>query len=724
MPFIPPDSVNRSAVQVQGKAVIPADFGEYAGAAAEAFLYNDRSISRPMNMAEEYRKVLASYRETTGRDFEYMGKRPGGRGARTNVANVIPQGDEDIASFWSRMDEELAANPDLANVLGARSHQDIMQTVFKRAQMLEAQRDDFAARASGLASLGGIAGEISAVVTDPVIAASMLLAAPAATGVLSGAIIEAGIAGGAEAIVQPAIQKFRAEAGLEAGFGKGIENVAVAATAAAGFYGAFRVGGMGYSALVKGIRGDPEAGIRGTLNYADMTPEERTAMLELEKAALVDDSQPYGRPHPEDLAAHQRRLEEARMALVQGRAVKVRADDATLDLGMETISIRKLAARVRTLESVGLDLEEMVPNLSAFLDLANDQLDIVIARERVDGVVTALRTAVKEERPFLEAVQQAEEALADVTARRSAATAERAKFGDEVRAIIREEGLAGMNPSMRATFDRLEKEYADLPPEASAAERRDLEREMGRLVKAGWQKTQFGLVSEERALAALDDADRAMVKQLEQKAKKTTNQGSAQGFLLDRQRLLDKGRMRVSRAGEARAGEAGRRDAEIQRLTEIEQALNAEYTAALRKREEAGEALLAARRQREEAAGLFNERIGSALSQQELRRVNDDWMVSGQVFGDRPPGAVARTDAAEAEYTDLIARQSGEAARRIEDAQIENLTPEAANALGDLNVIETPDGRMVSAEQAVRELEEERAFLDEFKRCFANANAP
>lgn len=725
MPFIPPDNVQRSAIRQQGEAVIPADFGEYAGAAAEAFLYNDRSISRPLNMAKEYRQVLDAYRDVTGRSFQYHGKRPGGRGGRIDVEDVIPHGEESIAAFWARMSEEMDRNPALADALGAHSHNDVMQRVYQQAQQLEAQRDDVAARATGLAALGGIAGEISAVVTDPPIAASMVLAAPAASGIMSGMLIEAGIAGGSEALVQPIVQGFRAEAGLEAGFGKGVENVLTAATAGAGLYGAFRVAGLGAEQLAELIRGRSRVNdmTEGELNIADMTDEEKVAALEVEKAALVEASQPIGRPTPEDEAAHQRRLEEARLALVQGRAVRVSADAQTLDLGMETISIRGLAQRVKTLESVGLDLDEMLPNLGDALELANGELDVVIARSRVDGVVRELRTAVKEERPVLEAVREAEERLIDVTRRRQQAIEERARFQQQVGAIIREEGLAGMSPSTRARFDELEQELANLPPEASARERADIQRDLGRLLRAGFQRNQQGLVSEERALAALDEADRQRVRTLERRAEKTTDAASRQGFLADRRRLLDKGRKRVEREGQVRAGEAGARDAEIKRLTAVERELEAEYTEALKARERAGEALLEARRRREAAAGAFNERIGAALSDSELKRLNTEWLVEGRVHGDPPDGQVRRVQDAEEDLGRLIEEQQGEAAPRIAEARMQELSDDAVAALPEQALIETADGRAITPAQAVREIDEERAFLEEFKRCFANANA-
>lgn len=672
MPFIPPDSSNHSFVRQQGKAVIPADFGEYAGAAAEAFLYNDRSISRPLNMAREYRQVLDAYRNVTGRSFQYHGRRPGGRGGRTDVIDVIPHGEESIASFWDRMAEEMNRSPELAEALGARSHNDIMQRVYAEAQRLEAQREDVGARASGLAALGGVAGEISAVVTDPPIAASMLLAAPLGSSILGGMLIEAGIAGGSEALVQPIVQSFRGEAGLEAGFGKGVENVLTAATAGAGLYGAFRVAGMGAAELAKLVRGDrnTENATRGTLDISEMTDEQRAAALEVEKAAAIETSQPIGMPTPEDEAAHLRRIEEARLALVQGRAVRARADDQTLDLGMETISLNGLAKRLRSLEAVGLDLDEMLPNLGRVLDATNNGLEAVIARSRVDGVVRELRSAVVEERPVLEAVRDAETRLADVLER------QQANQTAQIRALMTEE-----------------------------------------------QPVPQGLIGQDEAIGALDAADRAQVAQLGRQIETAGNEAVSRQARAQRGRLLDKGRKRVERQRQRMAEANAAREAEIRRLQDEEDALEAERVAAMNAREEAGEALLAARRRREQAAGQFNERIGAALSDAELRRLNTEHLVEGKIHGDPPDGQVRRAQEAEEDYARLIEEQQGEAEPRISEARQQELSDEAVAALPEGARIETEDGRAITPEQAVREIDEERAFIEEFKRCFANANA-
>lgn len=667
MAFIPPDRVSHSFVRSQGEAVLPADFGEYAGAAAAAFLYNDRSISRPMNMASEYRSVMDAYKRVTGKAFTYTGRN--GRGRQAQVTDAVPMSGDSYASFWDQMQIEMEANPELAEQLGATRHYDIMQRVYTQAKQLEAQRNDFASRASGMAALGGIAGEIAAVVTDPVIAASMVLAAPVSSGILSGMIIEAGIAGGAEALVQPIVQRFRGEAGLEAGFGKGVENVLTAATAGGAFYGAFRVAGAGANQLVEYVRGNGQT--RGAIDPDEMTDRQRAALLELEKAAELERRQPIGRPTPEDHAAHIRRVEEARLALVQGRAVNVGVEAHTLDLGMETISLNTLAKRMRSLETVGLDLEEIAPNLGKFLDRTNNGLEAIIARDRVDGVVRELRQATAEMRPVLEAVQASETRLADVLDRLSANT----------------------DAQIRAAMQ-------------------------------GRQQVPEGLIDYQTARGALDEADRLRADQLRQDQQTATSEALRRSARVQEQRLLDKGRKRVQRERERmRQANAGL-DAEIQRLEAEAAELEAERALAVAERDAAGEALLAARRRQQEATGQFNERIASALSNEELKRLNKEHLLRGGVHGELPPGQARRAANANAELARLTEEQSGMAPARIMESRMAELEDAAVARLPDEAVIETADGRFVSPRDAVREMQEELEFLEELKRCQANANSP
>jgi hypothetical protein len=319
---------------------------------------------------------------------------------------------------------------------------------------------------------------------------------------------------------------------------------------------------------------------------------------------------------------------------------------------------------------VGLDLDEMLPNLGRVLESTNNGLEAVIARSRVDGVVRELRTAVAEERPVLEAVREAETRLADVLER------QQANQTAQIRALMAED-----------------------------------------------QQIPRGLISQDEAIGALDAADRARVAQLGRQIETAGNEAVSRQARASRGRLLDKGRKRVERQRERMAEANAAREAEIRRLQAEEDALEAERVEAMKARESAGEALLEARRRREAAAGAFNERIGSALSDAELRRLNTEWMVEGQARGEPPDGQVRRAQDAEEDYQRLIEEQQGEAVTRIREARMQELSDEAIAELPEGARIETVDGRAITPEQAAREIDEERAFIEEFKRCFANANA-
>lgn len=638
MAFIPPERNRASSLRVQGPAVIPADFGEYAGASAAAFLYNDRSISRPLNIAREYKAILDNYREVAGQDFKYRGSMPAGRGPTDAIVSGIPTSDDDYAGFWQAMEEAVQKNPALAEVLPARSHEDVLQRVYRESQRLEAQRDDYAQRATGWAALGGAAGEIAAVVTDPPIALSMLLGAPAATGVMRGMLVEAGVAAAAETAVQPAIQRFREEAGVRAGFDEAVRNVLTAATAGAGFYGAFRVAGAGFRQLA-----DRAAQAKAP---STMTPEERTAWLELRKAAAVEESNPLGRPDPAAMEQHQALMERALMDLKEGRAVRASVDDQ-LQLGVETISLAGLKQRMRSLETVGFDLDDIVPNLRRFLDMSNEGLELHIARERVDGVVKALRTATAAERPAMEAVQAAEEAMADVLERMS-----------------------------RNTTDQIALQ---------------LRRQQGR----------------EGALQMMDRSARTRLREIEQQLKATPRSDRRDQLNAERRRIVDTARKRLDR--------------EEERLLREAEELDAQRFAAEVQRKDAGNRLLEVTRAKEEAQRTFNERIGQALSRQELRRLEQERVLEGRYEGARAPGAASRTADAEGRLARLTEAQTGEAAATIEQGQLDTMRA-LADELGDDVEVELADGTRVSAREAIDDLDEQQTFIDQLKACFANAD--
>ena len=153
---------------------------------------------------------------------------------------------------------------------------------------------------SGAARFVGSAG---AILTDPPVAASLLLGAGAASGILRTALIEGGIGVGVEIPVQAAVQTSRQEVGEEANLAEAARNVALAGAGGLVLGGALKGAGIGSRKLVEKYRANPQIHTREG-NDAAATVE---ALHELEAT----------NPIPEQ-PGHIQRVEEATRQLLEG----------------------------------------------------------------------------------------------------------------------------------------------------------------------------------------------------------------------------------------------------------------------------------------------------------------------------------------------------------------------------------------------------------------------
>ena len=183
-----------------------------------------------------------------------------------------PSQEENIETFWQRIDELKAANPDIAEELtnmGYENQDQFFNTMGTRIQGLHDKQADIADRSTGMGTFGNFAGSFSALVTDPLVLGTLPVGAmykvptTALAAAWRVAWVEGLIGTAVEIPIQIKAQGFRKEIGLKTElelFGQKV-NLGVLNTLTVGA-GSFVLGGL-IQGLIKGV---PNA--TGTLRKA------------------------------------------------------------------------------------------------------------------------------------------------------------------------------------------------------------------------------------------------------------------------------------------------------------------------------------------------------------------------------------------------------------------------------------------------------------------------
>ena len=173
-----------------------------------------------------------------------------------------PSQEENIETFWQRIDELKAANPDIGEELtnlGYENQEQFFNTMGVRIQGLHDKQADIADRSTGMGTFGNFAGSFSALVTDPLVLGTLPIGAmykvpsTALAAAWRVAWVEGLIGTAVEIPIQIKAQGFRKEIGLKTEvelFGKTV-NLGVLNTLTVGA-GSFVLGGL-IQSLVKGV---------------------------------------------------------------------------------------------------------------------------------------------------------------------------------------------------------------------------------------------------------------------------------------------------------------------------------------------------------------------------------------------------------------------------------------------------------------------------------------
>ncbi|MEE9395255.1 MAG: hypothetical protein V3W41_22410 [Planctomycetota bacterium] len=308
-------------------------FVENTIAAWEANRAVNLSISRTRNMRDAYDPILKQLNAEGGQFVNPFGKSENeapltletaaitGAAAAESFARAggtdrRPRGRQAEEAIWSEVARRRAADPTALSGI-PKSAGALIEDVNGEVRQKQEDAAEIASRARGGGALAGVfVGAAGALLTDPVNLLTLPFGATASAGILRTAMLESSIAAGVETTIQPAVQAYRRDVGLDYGALQATENVLMAATGAGIFAGSLR-------ALQKGIsRFATRRDLMKTFDetVTDPTKEQAAARADLENEDVFESMNP-GPDTPEGRATHNDRLVDIEETMEAGGPV-------------------------------------------------------------------------------------------------------------------------------------------------------------------------------------------------------------------------------------------------------------------------------------------------------------------------------------------------------------------------------------------------------------------
>lgn len=283
----------------------PTGFLENVQASFRSAQLSQTTVAAHHALVEAYDRYVEDIRRQTGKEPENPVDQPQSLLAEGGVTTHVPL--EERERRFAKQVRELGVEP--------KAPEQVRGEAMSIAVEAVERNEDTARRAGFFGDVGQIAGSMAGISTDPPILLSMFAGAPAATGILRGMLIEAGIAGGAEIGVQPFVQEFRAEAGLPAGLSQAATNVALAAAGGGIFRGALHGASFGARRLTRLSR-----------RVRAKNTEQQAAERFMERMADIQEETPFDISIPAS-REHARRVSTAQQSL-RAEGPALRLDDA------------------------------------------------------------------------------------------------------------------------------------------------------------------------------------------------------------------------------------------------------------------------------------------------------------------------------------------------------------------------------------------------------------
>jgi len=325
----------------------PKSFGERFDLAFDAFMKTEQAFSEERLKYEAYENAVQELYSATGRRVEnpYAGIQERSIPDDTGLSPTTSTRDERVRILSDALREAREKHPSLPDP----------DEIEANAGIVAKQAHDAAFNAglvsSGWTGFAAFAGSVAGAFADPVNLATLPLGAGRVTGslalrILKTAAVEAGIAGGTQALIEAATYDFKTESGIEP---TPAFNILAAATGGA-------VLGGGVRGLIDGIRNIKARSLGLSLDEMD-------ALHVAERNLRDVESNPLG---PARVEEHINKLQEATRFVIRGEGFDIESLRAgtTVQRVMSADTDIRLA-RSEAIETVGMPLRERIAQLEA-----------------------------------------------------------------------------------------------------------------------------------------------------------------------------------------------------------------------------------------------------------------------------------------------------------------------------------------------------------------------
>ncbi len=347
------EAITAQRARGQGAVSKPTDFSENFSSAFDSFMTTDRIGASKRKLFTEIDNARRFVKSRTGTSLDQPLRsgtflpeflQPRSDTEKTVIESPIKdpvtlvydtffrQNDLSESERLAKFDAELTS---IRNGL-PDDEKDLLPTINQMRQRIkEKSRDivrkaeDVGSRSTPAGAIGNFAGTAVAAITEPSVAATMFIGAPVRAGLFAKMLIEAGIGSATEAVIQPDIQKQRAELGLPSGLNQAIGNIAIAGVGAAGLTGVV-------SSLARAVKAIRKGGVKEFEKRVQRTAtKEESAIIEAHQRDLdVEDATPYKENTPKADQVYRANSQAATDAAIEGRVLQdseiIKDDSLTL----------------------------------------------------------------------------------------------------------------------------------------------------------------------------------------------------------------------------------------------------------------------------------------------------------------------------------------------------------------------------------------------------------
>jgi hypothetical protein len=284
----------------------PSGFAENFDAQIENQMLLNNSTSKYINLTDAYGARADEIYRLSGQRLD----NPILEGEQE--ANTMPAVPRDqimrgrIGHFEDEADRLRAQYPQIT------TQAQMWQGIHDQAQAVEADTADTDSRATLTGKIGGFAGQMGGSLQDPLNLLTLPFGATKTAGILKTALQEAGAGALSESLIQPDVQEFRKEAGLDYGAGQAAENIAMSAGGRAAVGVAAKT-----IAPVLGLAGKKLLSAFDR-DVPNPTPEQAMARDMYGRITEINDDSPFDHNDPDAVVEHNQRAAAAIRAVQTG----------------------------------------------------------------------------------------------------------------------------------------------------------------------------------------------------------------------------------------------------------------------------------------------------------------------------------------------------------------------------------------------------------------------